>query len=140
MGGENYVTDDDMLTRMSKCDNKVQDQYIIVIMMMSVVISYDHGNCNYRDDHYYCDYSDPQDRVGPRLVHYCHDYDVCDDDDCDYPDDHYRGFRHPRWNQVQAQYITHPLIFGTIMMPVIFTSDHHDDCDYFDDYHRVIPG
>ena len=51
MGGENYVTDDDMLTRMSKCDNKVQDQYIIVIMMMSVVISYHHGNFHYRDDH-----------------------------------------------------------------------------------------
>ena len=49
IGGENYVTDDDRLTRMSKCDNK-------------------------------------------------------------------------------------PL------MPVIFTSDHHDDCDYFDDYHRDFPG
>ena len=78
MGGENYVTDDDMLTRMSKCDNKVQDQYIIVIMMMSVVISYDHGNCHYRDDHYYCDYSDPQ---GPRSVcNHDHDYYVDDDD------------------------------------------------------------
>ena len=57
MGGENYVTNDDMLTRMSKCDNKVQDQYIIVVSDIQGGISASpvhHAPVNYWDDYDAC--------------------------------------------------------------------------------------